>query len=108
MLSFLLSLDLPGAAALAAVLSGVPTLLAARFAPSFVWYVALGGPFFVAYSIYWGPSWLGADQSEYGSWQMFFLPPLYLAGVISSLVAVQLSRVLSRAFEELSPDDVSR
>ncbi len=108
MLSFLLFLDLPGTAALAAVVSALAVFLAARFAPSFVWYVAIGGPFFVAYSIYWGPAWLGADQSEYGSWQMFFLPPLYLAGVISSLVAVQLSRVLRRAFKELSPDDVSR
>jgi hypothetical protein len=106
--SSLLPLDLPGAVALAAAVSAVATLIAARFAPNFVWYVAIGGPFFVAYSIYWGPTWLGADQSEYGSWQMFFLPPLYFAGAISSLVAVRLFRVLGRAFKELGPDEVSR
>jgi hypothetical protein len=108
MLSFLRSLDLWGAAALAAVVSAMATFLAARFAPSFVWYVVIGGPLLIAYSIYRGPSWLGAEASGYEAWQMLFLPPLYLAGTIGSLAAVQLYRMLSKTFKELSPDDVSR
>jgi hypothetical protein len=98
MLSFLLSLDIPSGAALAAATSAVATFLAARFAPSVVWYVAIGGPFLIAYAIYWGPAWLGADASQYGSWEMLILPPLYLAGAISALVAVQVFRVLSKTF----------
>jgi hypothetical protein len=108
MLSFLLSLDLPSGAALAAAISALATFLAARFAPSFVWYVALGGPFLIAYSIYWGPSWLGGDASEYGSWEMLYLPPFYLAASISSLATVQIFRVLVRGLKELRQDDVSR
>jgi hypothetical protein len=103
MLSFLPSLDLWGTAALAAVVSAAATFLAARFAPNFVWYVAIGGPFLITYSIYWG-----LDASEYANWLWLLLPPLYFAGAISSLVAVQLFRVLSKTAKELSPDDVSR
>jgi hypothetical protein len=90
---------------LAAVVSAAATFLAARFAPAFVWYVAIGGPFLIAYTIFWGPSWQGF---EYASWQWFFVPLLYLAGAIGSLVAVQLYRALSKTFKELSPDDVNR
>jgi hypothetical protein len=103
MLSFLPSLGLWGTAAVAAVVSAAATFLAARFARNFVWYVAIGGPFLITYSIT-----SGLDASEYGSWWWLFLPPLYFASAISSLVAVQLFRVLSKTVKELSPDDVSR
>ena len=97
------SLDFPSTVALAAVVSAVATFLAARFAPNFVWYVAIGGPFLIVYLIY-----CGLDASEYASWWWLFLPPLYFAAAISSLVAISLFRVLSKTFKELSPDDVTR
>jgi hypothetical protein len=105
MVSFLLSLDIRSGAALAAATSAVATFLAARFAPSFVWYVAIGGPFFIAYAIYWGPASLGADTSEYRSWEILILPPLYLAAAISALVAVQVSKALSKIFNDPSHYD---
>ena len=67
--------------------SAVATLLAARFAPSLVWYVAIGGPFLITYAI--------VDAAEWGSWAIFVLPLLYLAA-------------MSKTFKELSPDDVNR
>jgi hypothetical protein len=106
MLSFLRSLDLTGAAALIAAVSATATFLAARFASAFVWNVAFGAPFVTAYAILWGPAWLRPSELE--DWQMLFLLPLYLAGAIGSLVAVQIYGVLGKTFKELSPDDANR
>jgi hypothetical protein len=108
MLSFLRIHDLWSAAAFAAIVSAVATFLAARFTPAFVWYVAIGGPFLIAYSILWGPSSMGADASGFEAFVWLLLPPVYLAGAAGSLIAAQLYRALSKTFKELSPDDVNR
>ena len=103
MLSFLGPLVLLGVPAFAAVVSAVVTLLAARFAPAFVWYVAIGSPFLIVYSIFWA-----GESSGWEAFQLVGSLLLYLAGTAGSLAAMQLYRALSRAFQELSPDDVNR
>jgi hypothetical protein len=52
------------------------------------WILALGVPLLIAYSLYWLPFWMGADDLEAGAWAELFIIPWYFAGaVVSSFVA---------------------
>jgi len=56
------------------------------------WVVAVIAPFIVAYSLYWLPVWLGADDLEFGAWAGVFIVPWYLIGLIASSLGVFLFR----------------
>ena len=45
-------------------------------------------PFLIAYIFYWGPVWLGSNSSQYGSWSIIAIPPMYLAGLMAALISM--------------------
>jgi len=53
--------------------------------------ITLAIPFLLAYALYWSPVWLGADPSEYASWEPLFIMPWFLAGLLASATAIYLS-----------------
>src|SRR5947209_7024432 len=61
------------------------------------WLLPLAAPFFVAYSLYWWPVWMGSkDVDQYGAWALLVITPWYLAGAGTSACVVFLRRSLRR------------
>jgi len=56
------------------------------------WAAAVLVPFLLSYCAYWMPAWLGANSSEYSSWEFLgvgapFLAGLVASGLVTSIVA---------------------
>lgn len=56
------------------------------------WLVALLLPFLLSFSLYWSPVWLGANPSEYSSWELLFVGAWFLAGAVPSVLMVLIFR----------------
>jgi hypothetical protein len=89
MRAFIESLSLGSGAALIAVLSAVFAAAISRVRPASVrWLSVVIVPFVISFCLYWLPVWLGADGSEYSSWQFLVVGVWFLAGVIPSAVVI--------------------
>ena len=42
-----------------------------------------------SYALYWAPVWLGENPSEFSAWELAFLIPWTLFGVISSIFVIE-------------------
>jgi len=96
MKSFLESLSLSSGAILVAFISlGVVWLLCSvlPFTLRMIWVVLV--PFAFAYSLYWSPVWLGADDvSQYGAWAGLGVGAWFLSGFFPSAVLVLILQKL--------------
>jgi len=89
MRAFIESLSIGSGAAVIAALSAVAGCLLGRIRSVGIrWSAAVVLPLVFSYCLYWLPVWLGADRSEYSSWEVLFVGIWFLAGVVASSVAI--------------------
>jgi len=76
-----------GAILIAIVSTGTVWLLSLVLRGAFArWACVLAIPFFLAYSLYWLPVWLGADRVGYDVWKFLGVATYFLAGFFRVLV----------------------
>jgi hypothetical protein len=88
---FFQSLSLTWTTVLVAVASGTVALLLPRIRRRGVrWAAAALLPFFLSYSIYWLPVWLGADgdRAQYSAWELLCVGAPFLAGLVASCLVI--------------------
>ena len=89
MRAFLESLSLSSGAALIAVCSAVLVWPLCHVRPVvFRWLGTVAVPLILASCLYWLPVWLGANPSEYSSWEFLIVGAWFLAGAIPSVAVV--------------------
>jgi Fe2+ transport system protein B len=89
MRAFIESLSLGSGAALVAIISALLAGAISFVRPPIVrWLSVVVVPFVISFCLYRLPVWLGADGSEYSSWQFLFVGAWFLAGVIPSALVV--------------------
>jgi hypothetical protein len=90
--AFFQSLSLASASALVAVVSAVAAFLVARISSALArWCAAMLLPHVLSYCVYWMPVWLGADSSEYFSWEILGVGVPYLAGLVASVLVTLIT-----------------
>jgi hypothetical protein len=89
MRAFIESLSLGSGAALVAIISALLAGAISFVRPPIVrWLSVVVVPFVISFCLYRLPVWLGADGSEYSSWQFLFIGVWFLAGMIPSALVV--------------------
>ena len=64
-------------------------LFIARLRPAaWRWIVCAAAPVIISYCLYWYPVWLGADSSEYSSWELICVIPWSVAGILASTIVM--------------------
>ena len=97
MFSPLPSPTLQAGAALVALVSAILALVWARLSsPSLKWGLALGTPLVLSYSLYWLPTWQGADPFEYSTWAPIFIGSWYIAGAAAASLIMGLDALRRR------------
>jgi hypothetical protein len=83
------SLSLGSGAVIVGLISAVCAAIIARLQSNVAaWGLAVILPYFVAHTIYALPGLLGADTSEFDSWELLFVVPWYITGLLASLAIV--------------------
>ena len=87
---FIEGLGFSGGAMIVAVISGLVAVAIVRAVISRPtrWILGLTVPLPVAFVFYWMPVWAGNDSSEYSAWAPLFLVPWFLAGAVTSSLAL--------------------
>ena len=106
---FVESLSVFSGAAVVAALSALLTWpLFNRLNGREIWLVPLIGPLVISYALYWPPVLMGAhDEDQFAAWQLLFIVPWYLAGVVTSAQVALLLRGLQKRKLENRPRNSS-
>jgi hypothetical protein len=89
MRAFIESLSVDSGAALVAIISALLAAIIGFVRPAIVrWLSVVVVPFVVSFCLYRLPVWLGADSSEYSSWQFLVVGVWFLAGMIPSALVI--------------------
>jgi hypothetical protein len=93
MRTFFESLSLGSGAILIALLSvAIVWPLCSVLSGALRWLSVIVVPLVLAYSLYWLPTWLGSDASDYGAWEGLCVGAWFLAGAIPSAAIVLIYR----------------